>query len=288
VRLSGFTIARQAVSLAYPVEESLRSLLPLVDELVVGVGDGDDGTWELIQSIGDPRLKPFRSTWDPANRSNGEVLAEETNKALARCRGDWAFYLQADEVLHEAELPALRRVIEENDRRRTETLSFRYYHFYGSYRTIQDNPNWFYPRATRGLRLGAGVQSVGDACAFAVVENGVARRPRRVDTGLHVYHYGWARPPEVMRRKTRQHEAFYYDDQWIRRYGIDAAHADDVYHRRGHLRLFEGTHPAVMRARVAAQDWSFDPRLDEQEPTWLRRSRNYLRWFVSRATARLR
>ena len=288
VRLCGFTIARQAVRLGYPLEESLRSLLPLVDELVVGIGDGDDGTWELVESIGDPKLSLFRSTWDPTHRRNGQVLSEETNKALARCRGDWAIYLQADEVLHEDELPALRRVIEENDRRATETLSFRYFHFYGSYATCQDNPNWFYPRATRAVRLGVGVQSVGDACAFMVERDGVMRRPRRVDTGLHVYHYGWVRPPQVMREKSRRFEALQHDDEWIRRHGVDATRPGEIYGSLGHLRRFEGTHPAVMQARVARQDWSFDPRLEQQEPDWSRRSRNYLRWVVDRSLARLR
>jgi hypothetical protein len=48
MKVSGFTILRQTVRLGYPFTESIRSLLPLVDELVVGVGDGDDGTWEAV------------------------------------------------------------------------------------------------------------------------------------------------------------------------------------------------------------------------------------------------
>ena len=108
MKLSGFTIARQAVRLQYPIVESIRSLLPLVDEYVVGVGDGDDGTWEAVASIGDPRVVMFRSTWDTSLRA-GLAISEETNKALCRCTGDWAVYLQADEVLHEHDLPLLQR-----------------------------------------------------------------------------------------------------------------------------------------------------------------------------------
>jgi len=61
VKVSGFTIVRNAIKYGYPVEESVRSLLPLVDELVVGVGDSEDATWELVAGIGDPKLKPFRT-----------------------------------------------------------------------------------------------------------------------------------------------------------------------------------------------------------------------------------
>src|SRR5439155_12850235 len=153
VRISGFTIARDAVRFDYPLAESLRSLLPLVDELIVAVGDCDDGTWELVQGIGDPRIRAFRTTWDLDRREN--VLSDETNKALDRCTGDWAVYLQADEVLHEHDLPLLRASLERYQHTRVEGLSFRYLHFYGSYETVQDNPLWFYRRATRAVRLGA-------------------------------------------------------------------------------------------------------------------------------------
>jgi hypothetical protein len=95
MRVSGATILDQAVRLSYPFRESLRSLLPLVDELVVNVGQANDGTWEEVLALGDPRVKPFRSEWDRSPRG-GVTLSEQTNLALARCSGDWIVYLQAD------------------------------------------------------------------------------------------------------------------------------------------------------------------------------------------------
>jgi hypothetical protein len=53
VRICRFSIARNAVRFGYPLEASLRSMLPLVDEIVLNVGDSDDGTWDLVQSMGD-------------------------------------------------------------------------------------------------------------------------------------------------------------------------------------------------------------------------------------------
>lgn len=279
MRISGFTIARQAVALGYPLEESLRSLLPLVDELIVGVGDAEDGTWELVQSIGDARIKAFRSAWDLSHDRGGEVLSEQTNRAMERCSGDWGFYLQADEVLHEDEIPAVRAAIERCHLSAVEGISLRYYHFFGSYEVIQDDPVAFYPRATRAVRLGAGVRSAGDACGFLHVDGDRTRRLRRADIGAHVYHYGWARPPEVMRRKQRNLQSFY---------GFAPRDDDDIFAARGNLRLFRGTHPAVMRARVAAQDWSFDPRLEEQPPEWLRRGMGYARFILDRLRQRAR
>src|SRR5690348_12178968 len=98
MRVSGFTIARNAIKFGYPIKESITSLLPLVDELIVGVGDGDDETWDVVTAIGDPKIEPFRSTWDMSKREGGTLLAEQTNIALRRCSGHWAMYLQSDEV----------------------------------------------------------------------------------------------------------------------------------------------------------------------------------------------
>lgn len=285
MRISGFTIARQAVTFGYPLEESLRSLLPLVDELVVNVGDGDDGTWELVQGIADPKIAAFRSTWDTAQR-DGLTLSEETNKALARCHGDWAMYLQADEVLHEQELPALRAALERYHRSRTESLSFHYYHFYGSYRTIQDDPRHWYRRATRAVRIGAGVESVGDACAFMVREGNHWRRPRRKDLAVHVYHYGWARPPQLMARKQYNFQFLYHDATWVAAHGLRAdATPSEIFAGCRHLRRFAGTHPAVMQQRIAAQPASFEPDLRRPLPEWVRRAYVYGAWILGRLVA---
>lgn len=271
IRVSGFTIAREAVTFGYPLEESLRSLLPAVDELIVGVGEIEDGTWELVHSIGDPKIRAFRSTWDLDKRIGGQVLSEETNKALARCTGDWGLYLQADEVLHEDDLPALRAALEESNPTGVEALSFRYHHFYGSYQTVQDDPRRFYRRATRAVRLGIGVRSVGDGCAFMVSSGDRLRKPRRADIGVHVFHYGWVRPPEVMRRKQLHFESLY--DQGASLAGTTATARGDIYGHRGNLRPFRDTHPAVMKRRIAAQSWSFDPGFEQQAPDWFRRGR---------------
>src|SRR5216117_3990841 len=57
MKVSGFTFVRNVVKYDYPVVESIRSILPVVDEFIVNVGRCDDGTLELIRSIGDPKIK---------------------------------------------------------------------------------------------------------------------------------------------------------------------------------------------------------------------------------------
>ena len=285
MKISGFTIARDAVRFDYPLAESLRSLLPLVDELIVAVGDCDDGTWELVQGIGDPRIRAFRTTWDLDRREN--VLSDETNKALDRCTGDWAVYLQADEVLHEHDLPLVRASLERYQHTRVEGLSFRYLHFYGSYETVQDNPLWFYRRATRAVRLGAGVRSAGDACGFLAIGPNGSRRLRRANIVARVFHYGWVRPPRIMARKQIHLEGMVDGPSAVADADEDEV-ASRIYAGLGHLRSFHQSHPAVMRDRIARCTWSFDPRIDEQPPDWLRLARVYLEWWRGDLGVRIR
>lgn len=288
MRISGFTIARQTVALGYPLAESLRSLLPLVDQLVVNVGDSDDGTWETVQALSDPKILAFRSTWDAAKR-DGLALSEETNKALARCDGAWAVYLQADEVLHEADLPGLRAAMARYRPGRVEALSLRYYHFYGSYQTYKDDPRHWYRRATRIIRTGMGIESVGDACAFMCRNDGVWRKPRRRDVGAHVYHYGRVRPPAQMLRKQRNLERFYHDEAWLANHGLPADfNLAEVYGDERHLRVFHGTHPAVMRDRVVSADWPAPRAETGPWPEWMRRVYVYGAWVMGWGWAALR
>jgi hypothetical protein len=265
VKVSGFSICRNAVKLGYPIEESIRSLLPLVDELVVGVGDSDDGTWEVVSGIGDPKIKPFPTVWDLATKSGGVLLSEQTNLALERCSGDWAVYLQSDELLHEDEVGLIRDRLQQHLSQPTEGLSFKYLHFYGSFATVQDNWCRWYRREVRAVKTGRGVISVGDAAGFRIRRDGALRRLIRADAGAHVYHYGWVRPPTVMSEK-RQHMERLYGDPAPPTPAEDA----DPYGNLGHLRRFDGSHPALMAPVVVAQDWTFASGIDRQPPRWRR------------------
>jgi hypothetical protein len=284
LKLSGFSIANNAVRYGYPLEASLRSLLPLVDELVIAVGDAEDGTWELIQGMADPKIKAFRTTWDPSLREGGKILSQQTNLALERCSGDWGIYLQADEVLHEDELPRLRQSLERHLNDGSEGLWFDYLHFYGAFNVVQDQPPRWYARAIRALRLGLGVESWGDAMGFLRRQaDGSLKDLKARSSGVQVYHYGHVRPPQVMLEKTKQLDSYYHDDAWVKeRFSDEQKKLADFYDDRGHLRFFTGTHPATMASRVAAQDWVFEHGIERQLPRPLRRT---LLW-LSRPFAR--
>jgi hypothetical protein len=74
---------RNVVKYDYPVVESIRSILPVVDEFIVNVGRCDDGTLELIRSIGDPKIKIVESVWDETLRKDGLIYAQHYLHFLA-------------------------------------------------------------------------------------------------------------------------------------------------------------------------------------------------------------
>ncbi len=246
-----------------PVVESIRSLLPLVDEMVVAVGDGDDGTRERVLAIDSPKIRIIDTVWDENLRRGGMILAQQTDLALNACRGDWCFYLQADEVLHERDYPRLQRAMKANlNRPGVEGLSFRYHHFRADYRIRDPLP---YRRQVRIVRPGIGIYSYGDACGFQVD----GRKLKSASTGAWVYHYGYVKPPSRMAAKMDYFLSL-YDGRKIK--PGEELKAEDYEWDLRTCEPFFGSHPKVMAARIAAMDW-VAPTV-QLIPSW----RNYRFW----------
>jgi hypothetical protein len=247
MQVSGFTFVRNAVSLDYPVVESISSILPLVDELIVVVGDCSDGTMELIESVQSSKLRIVRSKWDPASRRGGRVLAVQTDLALSHCSGDWAIYLQADEVLHEDDYPKIRATLSQRlGEDRVEGLLFDFVHFYGNYHTVGTGRKW-YDREVRAVRPGIGVESWRDAQGFRLR----GRKLRVVNSGARVFHYGWARDPVPMKAKVVELARLWHDDATVEARYKPGGPAF-VFKTGGRLKAFAGAHPSVMRERIRA------------------------------------
>ncbi len=254
MKVSGFTFCRNAVLYDYPVVESIRSILPIVDEFIVNVGRCNDGTLERIRSIGDPKVRIVESVWDETLRKDGLIYSQQTNIALSHCAGDWAFYLQADEVIHEDDLPRIVDAMRTHQRSpEIKGLLFRYLHFVGDYWST--NP-WFYHKAVRVIRNNGEVESCGDAVGFHLkatkqyLQNG----PREwlVPAGGLVFHYGWVKDPKTMLAKKQEMTKVYHGDHpppsEAKLYSQDTFEFEEY----GILKEFRGSHPAVMQARVAA------------------------------------
>lgn len=253
MKVSGFTFIRNGIKLDYPFRESIASLLPLVDELVVVCGNSEDHTREEVNNIASHKIKIIDSVWDDSLRKGGKVLAEETNKAFDNISpdADWAVYLQADEVIHEEDYENIRQAMAlyRNDKN-VEGLLFRYIHFYGSYRYYGDSRRW-YRNEIRVVRNDKRIRSWRDAQGFR--KEGKKLRVKKVDA--RIFHYGWVKPPEKQQLKQRYFHRLWHDDEWIKENVGDATTFD--YSSIDSLSLYTGSHPAVMKERISKADWPF-------------------------------
>ena len=129
--ISGFSTVRNGIKLGYPLVESIRSILPVVDEFIITIGKSDDNTLEVVKKIGDPKIKIIETVWNPGFTVKGRILAVQSNIALFQCRGVWAFYIQADEVFHEKDHDKIIHLCEHHSKDDdVEGFLFDYTHFY--------------------------------------------------------------------------------------------------------------------------------------------------------------
>jgi len=255
VKVSGFTFIRNAIQLDYPIVEAIQSILPMCDEVIVAVGNSEDGTLALIQSIDPTKIKIIKTTWDDSLRENGAVLADETNKAFQAIspESDWAFYIQGDEVIHEEDHEEIRAKMKlyANDLE-VDGLLFSYHHFFGSYDFIGASNNW-YKKEIRIIRNTSTIYSYRDAQGFRKDDN---QKLNVAAIKANVYHYGWVKDPRAMQAKQTSFHKLWHDDEWMQKNIEDVEIFPYEDHING-LARFKGTHPAIMQPRIDRLNWTF-------------------------------
>jgi len=253
--VSGFTIARNVLKADYPLREAVFSILDLCDEFVIAVGNSDDSTLDLVQSFNHPKIKIIETLWDDTMRTGGRVLAMETDKAKAvvNPKADWLFYLQADECVHERDLPLIRAAMEKHlNNPKVEGLLFDYLHFYGSYDYVGDSRRW-YRQEIRVIRNRQDIFSYRDAQGFRKLPN---EKLTVASSGACMYHYGWVKHPDAQQQKQLQFHRLWHDDEFMQKNMAKAERFD--YSNIDSLQQFEGTHPAILQERIARMNWQFD------------------------------
>lgn len=254
MKVCGFTFVRNAVKYGYPCLESIRSILPICDQLIVSVGNSDDDTLKLIESIDSDKIKIIHSVWDDSKREGGEVLAIETNKAFDAISDefDWCFYLQADEVVHEKYHEAIIASMKANkDDHRVEGLLFDYTHFYGTFDYVGDSRSW-YSHEIRVIRNDKRIRSYQDAQGFRI--EGRKLNVKAVEA--HIYHYGWVKHPKVMMEKQKTFHKLWHNDDWLKK-NVGESELFD-YNQIDSLKKFEGSHPVVMNKLLSEVNWGIE------------------------------
>ncbi|WP_317899567.1 glycosyltransferase family 2 protein [Aurantibacillus circumpalustris] len=257
--VAGFTIIRNALKYDYPVVEAITSILPLCDIFYVGVGNSDDETKKLIESIHSKKIKIIDTVWDDSMREGGKVLSLETNKVFDVIPNeyDWCFYIQSDECVHEEDLPKIKSaMLTYKDDSEVNGLLFEYKHFYGHYKYIGIGRRW-YKNEIRIIKNNKNIRSYKDAQGFRTIDD---KKLRVKKTGAFIYHYGWVKSPQAQQAKQSSFHKMWHSDEWMKNNIPEVEEFD--YNNIDLLEIYKGSHPKVFEKRITEANWNFryDPK----------------------------
>jgi glycosyltransferase involved in cell wall biosynthesis len=254
MKVSGFTFLRNAQKLGYPFTESIRSLLPIVDEYIIALGPSDDQTEQMLLQIGDPKIRIIHTQWNERIRNDlkvkGFVYGQQKSIALFNCTGDWAFYLEGDEVVHEEDLPKIQAAMRQHlDNPEVEALFFNYLHIYGNRNTYVWCPG-SYRTAPRILRNTIPAWAPKGLFFIVLDKPKRGRYPKAASAQARIFHYGFVRSAEQMALKNAAVYKYWGDTPEEFDYG-----EIDPYV----LQPFAGTHPRVMEKWLPAAQGLYQP-----------------------------
>lgn len=290
MKISGFTFARNASKLFYPVKESIESILPVVEEFIVALGDNDedDNTEELIRSIGSDKIRIIHTKWDLAKYPNGTEYAHQTDIAKEACSGDWLFYLQGDEVVHEKYLPVIRENCEKYlNENRVEGFLFRYKHFWGNFNHYVVSHVW-YAKEIRIIRNDPEIHSWKDAQSFRRIpdfdgmdylrkEN--TKKLNVIELDAEVYHYGYVRPPYLMQKKRKNHTSNYIGEDSATRIFKDQLVEFD-YGDLTKVNQFTESSPQSMKEFIKRFDWEDKLHFGSVPPNYIPQKHEKLKYRI--------
>lgn len=241
--ISGFTFIRNGTSLGFPFIESIMSLLPLVQEFVIAVGKGEDDTLQRILAINNSKIRVIETSWNERMSDRGFVYAQQKMIAQYACTGDWAFYLEGDEVVHEDDLVNIRASVDlHHTNPQVEALVFDYLHFYGTPEFISISPGW-YRRECRLIRNTIRSYAPDGQYWLVMHQHKRPRFPQAALANARIFHYGWVRKQEQMQAKLNQVAKYWKDSSPMQ---INYANFDPLA-----VEKFAATHPKGMAHWIA-------------------------------------
>ena len=237
MKVSAFTFIKNGEMLGYPFLESIQSILPIVDEFIVNVGESEDETLDMIRSIKDKKIHIIQSKWNESMHDRGYVYGQQKMIAQFNCSGDWAFYIEGDEVYHEDELDKIKKSMELhlNDSN-VEALVFDFKHFYGNGNSFLNSPGWYRSEA-RIIKNSIRSYSPDGLFWLILDSNKKGRYPKTKHSGVTCYHYGWVRREDQMNLKSFQVNK-YWNSKPAK---IDYSQMDQSI-----IELFQGKHPELI------------------------------------------
>jgi glycosyltransferase involved in cell wall biosynthesis len=265
MKVSGFSYVRNGLTYAYPFLEAIQSILPLCDEFIMVVGDSNDGTREAIEALKDPKVKIVDTTWDENSRKGGYIFSQQANIGLDHCTGDWCFHIQADEVIHEKDLPLIKQAMEDNvHNAEVEGFLIHFLNFFGDYKHIAPSRR-YHNKEIRIVRNDKNIRSYLDSQGFRrfqqpqnyLKERGQKLHVKQLDATI--YHYSYVKhPKDQVKKRVEFGKRWHPDDSSLQFYAEKNKEGYDYTSQIDILEQFNGTHPSIMKNKMASIDWKFD------------------------------
>lgn len=276
--ISGFSYVRNGFDYGVPFIEAIQSVLPICDEFVIAVGDSLDGTREAIEAIASPKIKIIDTVWDINMKTGGKTFAQQTNIALDNTTGNWAFHVQADEVIHEKSLPIIKAAIEQyNNDSRVDGFIFPFLHFWGDYYHIR-NSRRVHKYEVRLFKNNKLVRSYKDSQGFrkykSVEEYDINERAgkklnvKKIEEPI--YHYNGVRTEKNMAKKSNNFKSFYGEADF-------SNEPAELFEKQFNLHWvdrvipFTQSHPSVMQHIIEKNDFRF--LHDKSKAVWRKSDR---------------
>ncbi len=254
MKISGFMFIKNGQILGYPFIQSIKSILPIVDEFIVNVGQSEDDTLEMISSINNNKIRIIESVWNDEMKDRGYVYGQQKMIAQFNCTGDWAFYIEGDEIYHEDELDKIKKSMELylHDSS-VEALVFDFKHFYGNANSVLNSIGWY--RSEARIIKNSVRSYAPDGLFWLVLDsNKKGRYPKAKHTGASCFHYGWVRTEEQMNLKSSKVNKYW---------GSDPIKVDYTQMDQKIIQPFQGTHPQIIH------DWlPMDKELFKADPNY--------------------
>jgi glycosyltransferase involved in cell wall biosynthesis len=238
MKVSAFTFIKNGQILGYPFIESIQSILAIVDEFVINVGESEDDTLSMVESIPSSKIRIISSKWNDSMQERGFVYGQQKMIAQYNCTGDWAFYIEGDEVYHENDLEQIRGSMKMHlNNPNVEALAFDFYHFYGNRNSFLDSPGWYRSEA-RIIKNSLRSYAPDGLFWLVLNSNKKGRYPRAKHTGVNCYHYGWVRSEDQMNLKSSKVQKYW---------GGEPAKVDYSQMDQSIIRQFQGSHPEIVQ-----------------------------------------
>ena len=220
----------------------------------MAVGKSEDGTRELVASLGD-KVKILDTVWDNKLTEGGRVLAEETDKAFQAIAADadWCVYIQGDEVMHEDGYDeVMQAMLKWKDDETVDGLLFKYRHFFGSYNYVGLEASW-YRNEIRVIKNNKSIYSFRDAQGFRKGNN---KKLQVKSLNAFIHHYGWVQSPYIMKSRIDYKAELYHNGHFDEtKVVVPEDYAFTLIHA---LQKFTLKHPQVMQNRIDKVNWVFD------------------------------